>query len=464
MEYGEEKQMSTDISVIVPVYNVEQYLEECLDSLVAQTYKNMEFICINDGSTDSSLQILQEYAKKDVRIKIVDKPNEGYGKTMNRGLDMASSPWIGIVESDDFVENTMFERLYQETEGSEADLIKCNFYKYKEKEGRTIDDNWLYSKELLGKVICPLDHPEIYDVHSSIWAGLYRKSFLDTNQIRFNETPGAAYQDIGFHFKVLSCAGKMKIIEDALLYYRMDNINSSIYNPTKIFCVADEMHVIETYIKSQPEERREKLWPIYMRKKFYDYRWTYLRLAPEFQYALLHLMSEEFQADEKEGKFEKVHWKDEKHKEELQEIISNPVAFFMRTKTEKYTDERIQVAGIVNQKLYLKGILQEIKESDCTVIYGAGIMGKWVAERILEKGIPASKLMFAVSHKGTEDEVMGIPVIEIEQINEVNKNLFVIVAVKGETQVEMLGNLKRLGIENVALADDEFGKLVQIQL
>lgn len=454
----------TDISVIVPIYNVELYLEECLDSLIAQTYQNMEFICINDGSTDNSLKILREYEKRDARIKVLDKPNEGYGKTMNRGLEMAASPWIGIVESDDFVKDNMFERLYETARESDADLIKCNFYKYRAKEGKNIDYSREYAEAIIGKEICPIDHPEIYDAHSSIWAGIYRKRFLDINNIRFHETPGASYQDISFHFKVLSSAHKVKIIEDALLYYRTDNLNSSVYNPAKIFCMSDEIHEIEVYVRNQSKERQEKLWPICMHKKFYDYRWNYLRLAPEFQYAFLKLMQEEFTADEKAGRFKNVRWRDESHRKELSDIITDSAAFFQQTRNEEYIDERVQVAGIVNQKIYLKGIVQEIRESDYTAIYGAGIRGQWVAEKLLANGAPKSKLIFTVSHKGTEDTVLGIPVTEISQLNMVKNKLFVIVSVKGEAQIEMLANLQKLGIENVALADDEFRKLLMISL
>lgn len=453
-----------DISVIVPVYNVELYLEECLDSLIAQSYQNMEFICINDGSTDSSLKILREYEKKDKRIKVFDKPNEGYGKTMNRGLELAESEWIGIVESDDFIKDTMFEKLYGPAAGSDLDLVKCNFYKYKVKEGKNIDYSKEYPEELFGREICPLEHPEIYDAHNSVWAGLYRKQFLDENHIWFSETPGASYQDISFNFKVLSSVRKMKLIEDALLYYRTDNLQSSVYNPKKIFCMSDEIHTIEAYIKEQTEERQKKLWPICMKKKFYDYRWNYLRLAPEFQYAFFQLMAEEFAADVKERKFEAVRWRTENHRKELQEIVEEPETYFQKTKSSQYVDERIQLAGTVNQKLFLKGILQEVKDSSRTVIYGAGIRGKWMAERLLEKGIPQSKLVFAVTHRGEEKEVIGIPVMEIGDLKTIQDKLFVIVAVKGEAQIEMLAQLQKLGIENAALADDEFRKLMQIPL
>ena len=100
------------VSIIVPTYNVENYLRECMDSIVGQTLKDIEIICINDGSTDGSLEILKNYAAKDPRIIIVDKKNEGYGVGMNIGLERASGEYIGIVEPDDFVPDNMYEDLY----------------------------------------------------------------------------------------------------------------------------------------------------------------------------------------------------------------------------------------------------------------------------------------------------------------------------------------------------------------
>ena len=97
------------VSILVPCYNVEAYLRECLDSIVNQTLTDIEIICINDGSTDGTLGIIKEYAAKDKRIKIIDKENEGYGKSMNRGLDAATGEYVGIVESDYLDEPDMFE-------------------------------------------------------------------------------------------------------------------------------------------------------------------------------------------------------------------------------------------------------------------------------------------------------------------------------------------------------------------
>ena len=100
------------VSVVVPIYNVEKYLRECLDSIVGQTLKDIEIICVDDGSTDRSLSILREYEQKDPRIKVITKPNAGYGHSMNMGLDAATGEYMGIVDSDDYILPDMYETLY----------------------------------------------------------------------------------------------------------------------------------------------------------------------------------------------------------------------------------------------------------------------------------------------------------------------------------------------------------------
>ena len=100
------------ISVLVPIYNTEKYLKKCLDSIAGQTLKDIEVICVNDGSTDNSLAVAEEFAEKDPRFKVINKENTGYGNTMNIALEKASGEYIGIVESDDFAASDMFEYLY----------------------------------------------------------------------------------------------------------------------------------------------------------------------------------------------------------------------------------------------------------------------------------------------------------------------------------------------------------------
>ena len=125
------------VSVLVPIYNVEEFLPECLDSLVNQTLKDIEFICINDGSKDDSLKILKEYAKKDKRILIINKKNSGYGDSMNKGLEKAKGEYIGIVESDDFIDLDAFEKLYNIAKKNDADVVKRIFMNIMVKVKRT---------------------------------------------------------------------------------------------------------------------------------------------------------------------------------------------------------------------------------------------------------------------------------------------------------------------------------------
>ena len=111
------------VSVIVPVFNVEEYLSTSLDSILNQTLKDIEIICINDGSTDASLDILENYAKKDARIKIISKKNEGQGIARNIGLDNAQGEFIAFVDSDDFIKEDMLEKSYKKSVSKNLDLV-----------------------------------------------------------------------------------------------------------------------------------------------------------------------------------------------------------------------------------------------------------------------------------------------------------------------------------------------------
>ena len=114
------------VSIVVPVYNVHNYLKECMDSILKQTLKNIEVICVDDGSTDNSLSILRSYEKRDLRVKVITKANSGYGNTMNIGIDQARGKYIGIVESDDYIDANMFERLYMTAELYQAEIVKSD--------------------------------------------------------------------------------------------------------------------------------------------------------------------------------------------------------------------------------------------------------------------------------------------------------------------------------------------------
>ena len=116
-----------DISIIVPIYNAEKYINKCVDSLLRQTKKEIEFILINDGSTDNTDSLLREY--KDKRIKYFKNKNQGIGKTRNFGIDKAKGKYLMFIDSDDYIEKDACEKLFNKAENSKLDLVVCNFYK-----------------------------------------------------------------------------------------------------------------------------------------------------------------------------------------------------------------------------------------------------------------------------------------------------------------------------------------------
>lgn len=267
------------VSVIVPIYNVEKYLRQCIDSIVNQTLKDLEIILINDGSKDSSLDIIKEYASADRRIIVIDKQNSGYGHSMNMGLSKASGKYVGIVESDDWIEPDMFETLYNLSEKDDLDISRSEFFFYSTVDGEKNDiSKTPYVPH--DKVISPCEERSVFMQQPSIWANLYLRSFLEENEIRFLETPGASYQDTSFSFKVYACASRFEMIGRAFYHYRIDGGSSSFQNTTKVYCVCDEYEEIWRYTRKHGlYEQYRHLIP---KMQFNGYKWNYERLAQPY--------------------------------------------------------------------------------------------------------------------------------------------------------------------------------------
>lgn len=218
------------VSVIIPIYNEEKYLRECLDSVQNQTLKDMEIICVNDGSTDTSGDILDEYAHMDQRIKVIHKDNTGNGNTMNCGLAAATGEYIGIVESDDFIEANMYEELYSLCQDGTVDIVKGNFYDcYDELDGSITKVLNQERRELPDLTEAGSVHelPGILWGHPSIWSGIYRRAFIEKNRIRFQEVPGAGWVDNPFFFDVVTAAETIVWTAKPYYNYRKLNLNSS---------------------------------------------------------------------------------------------------------------------------------------------------------------------------------------------------------------------------------------------
>ena len=272
------------VSIVVPVFNVEKYLVQCMDSLVNQTLQEIEIICVNDGSTDGSLKILKEYADSDPRVRIIDKVNEGYGKSMNRGFDCAAGEYIGIVEPDDYVDLEMFRYLYHTCKQYDLDFVKSDFYRFTTDDGveRLYYNSLSRDPEDYNTVFDPSQKPLALRWIMNTWCGLYKRSFIKDNHIRHNETPGASFQDNGFCFQTFAFGKRAMILDKPFYRNRRDNPNSSVASRQKVFCVNAEYDFIKKILVRDPAVW-ERFRGVYWQKRYHNYVATVLRISDEFQ-------------------------------------------------------------------------------------------------------------------------------------------------------------------------------------
>lgn len=269
------------VSVVMPIYNAGNFLKESLGGLVQQTLKNIEIICVNDGSTDDSLNIIKKYAFNDNRIKIIDKANSGYGNTMNEGMKIATGEYIGILEPDDFCDFRMFEELYAAAKEGDADVVKSNYYEYNSSKEENKFFEVLDGLEY-NKVTSAEENEQIIFRRPCIWSAIYKRNMLEENHIIFNETPGASYQDTAFAFKVWVSAKKVIFLKTAYLHYRIDNENSSVKSSGKVFSICDEFHSMQAFL-NEDKRKKDRYSKILQVLKLDSYTWNLNRISPEFR-------------------------------------------------------------------------------------------------------------------------------------------------------------------------------------
>lgn len=278
------------LSIIVPVFNVEKYLSECLNSIINQTLKNIEIICVDDGSTDNSIKILNDFQQKDSRIKIISKQNTGYGHTMNIGIENATGEYIGFVESDDFIEKNMFKFLYNKAKKYNLDIARSDFFEFTEKK-----TNYIFSvknKSYYNKILTPNDDFYIFDFRMNTWASIYKTTFIKENNIKHNESPGASFQDAGFWFQSYMKCNRLMIFNKAFYHYRQDNINSSINSKEKSECIINEFKFIKT--KIDEIKNNSKILNIFYRQKYFHYLHNFYRIKPVLRKDFINIFSNEF--------------------------------------------------------------------------------------------------------------------------------------------------------------------------
>lgn len=235
------------ISIIIPVYNVAPFLSQCIQSVLDQTYTHLEVIIVDDGSTDESPAICDKFAKLDTRIKVIHKKNGGLSDARNAGLDIASGDFIGFVDSDDWIENDMYETLYNLLNKYQADISACAHYiEYGTKTKAVFE-----SKEIITfnhkDAMMALIKDKI--IRNYVWEKLYKRELF--NNLRF--PVGKSFEDAALSYKIFYRANKTVLIQAPKYHYRIrsGSLTNTTFNPIKEFQLVQALHDQYQFVKQQ---------------------------------------------------------------------------------------------------------------------------------------------------------------------------------------------------------------------
>lgn len=408
------------VSVIVPVYNVENYLRQCLGSIINQTLTDIEIICVDDGSTDLCPGILDEYAQKEKRMKVIHIANAGYGHAVNVGFENAAGEYIGIVESDDYILPGMYEVLYAQAKKNNLDVVKSDYFMFWGNFSiRKPQSNISYNQ-----VLGIQERKVFFDCPIANWSGLYKREFLAGNRIQHNETPGASYQDIGFWVQAMSMAEKIMWLDGAFYMYRQDNPSQSIKNRTKMMDIRNEYQFAEKMLTQRGLYRELDYMNAY-RVKMYKFAF-YNRISTTLKRNFADIIIRDYK---KYHVF--THAKDVALDESLVRWYG------------KLMENTERVCRDAAEKMYFLDGIGRI------ILYGAGRVAERAYIRLRDRGFIGQLRCIAVSEKNENDTFFDHEIKEIRELEE-DKDDLVIVAVRKGTQAynEMTATLKQLGFLN----------------
>lgn len=284
------------VSVIVPAYNAENYIQQTMDSLVNQTLKETEIICIDDGSTDCTGKILDLYAEKfPGLVKVVHQPCISQANAVNRGWKMAEGEYIAECDADDFASIMMYERLYNTATSpllkTKADVVRCGFFGVWD-DGRTQPNPVNAPKDMW--VCDPHELPPekmgiVFGKMVLLPAGIYRREFIEENNLYWRED-GQNYEDTAVSFKIRMAAHDYRFLNDILYYYRRGNPGSGSATIKDEFAICEQYDEIERYCNEHGYPFMDYLNV----RRYYDYMWSLSRTPQERQHDFLMKCMEDF--------------------------------------------------------------------------------------------------------------------------------------------------------------------------
>lgn len=437
------------LSIIIPCLNVVRYIRECMDSAINQTIRNIEILVIDGGSTDGTVEILKEYADKDSRVTLVHSDIKSYGYQVNMGLDRANGEYVAVLESDDYVDLSMYEKLCKVADENQTDITKADFDKFFSLTNGyrefTKVSFWKDEPDNYNRVLNPRDHRILFCNDYFLWKGVYRRSFINENNIRLHETKGAAFQDIGFLQQVMASAKRVIYIEDSFYRYRTDRDESSSYSPKVLKYGYDEFTwLLDMHDKGEKElylpglcshmmqAFTGEMW-ISLKATGYDMESEYIRPYYDWFKDKLTQFIECGIADMNELY--------DITKEQFFEIFDNVETYIGKCRSDIGNGSIIQkVQSVSNgEKLDI-------------IIFGSGQRGKSYIRQL--DGICNICAIADNNAARTGETYMGFEVLSPEECTEQFKDDLYVIAVKGH-ETEIAKQLIKLGITKVKIIANE---------
>lgn len=421
------------VSVIIPVYNVEKYLTECLDSVVSQNVQNMEIICINDGSTDGSVDILSMYEKKDSRVIIVNQENKGLSCARNTGIDHAKGDYLFFLDSDDCLAKNALKNLYETAAKERVDILTFDaecFYETEELRKREYKDNYYrrkkeYSGVWTGKeLFCELMEND--DFCDAAWILFIKNSWIKERGIRF--LPGILHEDCLFSFQCYVNVERITHRKWEYISYRVRN-NSIMTSKLsyssllgRVICYKEIMRYLMSHILPP---RMEAAVSKYMEFIMYNIKYTDFALE-----------------DEQKEETEKL--------PAIERLLMNSLGV---GRSGRYT---------MNASIYEFGFEALLRNYDKLLLYGAGKIGRIVWNYLKQKGMSEKVIGFAVSDQSVDCE--RIEGVEVKVIYDymVDDTVLVLITARWDYQDAMVKKAERAGFQNIETVDFRLEQLLKL--
>ncbi len=423
------------VSIVMPVLNTAAYIRECMESLVNQTLPEIEILCVDGGSTDGTREILEEYAGKDERVRILEDTKGSTGYANNLGMRKAHGEYMAIVEPDDFVSLDMYEQLYHVAKENRADAVRADYQVFfGEGDNREYIDKAIASQGDYGKVLNPEKEQRLFKNDMSTWAGIYSGKLVREKNLCHNETAGAAYQDNGFWFLMMAHAKRLSYTSVSGYRYRMDNPGSSVHNPGKQFAICDEYDFIAKRLKQ--EGIFDTFRSLYLWAKFIRYLSSYYRLDDSLKPGFADRFAREMQEHARDGWLERGAFSEGQQKI-LADLLEGGEVFHRHAETKKKAFHQLadSTETLVQYGCGSDGfrLLNYMKRQNCLsritcvcdgnpLLWGKKIFGKPVCsfKEIQEKYQEADYIVASINYGDAIREELINHGIEQSRIHEMN--------------------------------------------